>query len=468
MSSSLLDRAKRNFSLRLTLWYAVVSVIAYVVIFTLAYYNLLSSLKKEDEKAISSIFNKYRQYYNEDGLSGLQSQIALERNSEKPVLFLVRVADQDNHSLFLSLPDKWQGVDLVQIGPININMKIQKIRPKISNIETLFEIHTFALEDGNFMQIGNEIIQREELLTRFRHIFFAVMIPAILIALIGGYLVTFKALLPIRHLTGTIKSIVKTGEVGARVPEGKTDNQFSELIVLFNDMIGRIEHLIEGMKESLDNVAHEVRTPITRLRVLAENALASDQDIGSYREALSDCMEESERLIKMLNTLMDISEAKAGTLKLDREEGDISSLVEEVVEVYGYIAEEKNIKINTEYSEGVMALVDPNRIRQALGNLIDNSVKYTPPGGMVNIRVYKKEPKEAVIEIRDNGIGIDEKDLPKIWERLYRGDQSRSQKGLGLGLSLVKSIVELHGGHIEVKSRPNFGSTFFVYLPIKE
>ncbi|MCX7981718.1 MAG: ATP-binding protein [Syntrophales bacterium] len=468
MFLSLLNRAKRNLSLRLTLWYTTVSLFAFIAIFTIAYYALMSSLKKEDEKAIVVRLNKYKAFYNDNGLEGVQSAIALERIAEKPGLFFLRIADKGNHTLLLSLPDQWNRIDITELSRININMEIQQISPKNKGNETIYEIMTFPLQDGNFIQIGKDINYREEILNRFKKVSFVVMLPAILMGLLGGYLVTYRTLLPIRNLTKTIKSIANTGETGARVPIGKTDDELGELVSLFNHMIMRIEHLIEGMKASLDNVAHELRTPITRLRVLAESALASNNTIESCREALSDCMEESERIMMMLNTLMDIAEANAGTLKLNRERVNISALIEEVVAVYLYLAEEKQIKIHADLSEEIIILADPSRIKQAIGNLIDNSIKYSNTGGVISIKAQKKTPKEAIIEIKDTGIGISEKDLPKIWERLYRGDQSRSQRGLGLGLSVVKSIVDIHGGHIEVLSRPLDGSTFLVYLPLKE
>lgn len=468
MFSSLLKKVKRNFSLRMTLWHTIVSLIVYFIIFNIAYYSLLSSVKKEDEKIIVSKFNKYREYYDESGLQGLQSQISIERNTEKPVMLFVRIADKNNHTLLLSLPDQWEGFGLTQLGAIKNNTRVQYIRPDRENTKIIYEVLSFPLEDGNFMQIGKEISYREELLSRFRQIFFSITIPAILLVLLGGYIVTFRALLPIRHLINTIKSIINTGEIKARVPSGKEEDEFNELIAFFNNLLDRIEHLIEGMKDSLDNVAHDLRTPMTRLRVLAENALTSNQDLKACREALSDCLEESERVIKMLNTLMDISEARAGTLKLYKERLNLDELVQEVVDVYRFIAEEKDITINTEISDRIIVFCDPNRIRQVIGNLLDNAIKYTFAGGEVNIRIYKKEAGKAVIEVNDNGIGINEKDLPKIWDRLYRGDQSRSQRGLGLGLSVVKSVVELHGGHMEVKSKQGLGSTFTVYLPTIE
>ncbi len=462
MSSNFRNRIQKSFSFRLILWYAAVSVLAFIVIFALAYHSLSSSLVKEDRKSILSKFNEYGDAYREGELTGLQALIASERDSEKPILFFVRVADSDNITLLLSLPDQWKGIDLAQIGNINMNRKDQQVRVKVRDGETLFEILSFPLSDTNIMQIGREVSGREELLARFRNVFVGVMVPAILIGLMGGYLLTFRALRPVRHLTKTVTSIIETGDIRDRVPLGRREDELSGLVLLFNRMLERIENLMTGMKQSLDNVAHDLRTPMARFRGLAENAL-QQESLETCREALSDGLEESERIIKMLNTLMDIAEANTGTLKLDREHIDVSVLVEEVVEIYRYIAEEKEIVINTELCMGLMVWADSNRMRQALGNLLDNAVKYTPVKGKVYVQT-RREAGKVVIAVKDTGIGIREEDLPKVWNRLYRGDESRSQRGLGLGLSLVKSIVDIHGGYVDVSSKPGSGSTFLIYL----
>ncbi|MFW2368822.1 MAG: sensor histidine kinase, partial [Desulforhopalus sp.] len=188
-------------------------------------------------------------------------------------------------------------------------------------------------------------------------------------------------------------------------------------------------------------------------------------DVERLRESLSDCLEESERVLSMLKIMMSVAEAESGTMLLKLQECDLAKTLSQIVALYEYVAEEKNITISLGAAICIAIQVDQTRISQVWANLIDNGIKYGREGGWLRIDA-KKSGEEVVVTFEDNGIGISESEQGRIWERLYRGDRSRSQQGLGLGLNYVQAVVAAHGGSVSVSSRLHRGSRFEVRLPL--
>ncbi|HLF87138.1 MAG TPA: ATP-binding protein [Nitrospiria bacterium] len=452
----------KSSSFRLITLYTLFFILSSLAINIYAYTVISSFIYEQSRKEIEEDLDDFAEMYTVEGLEALRADVF--EDEDEP--FLVRLIGNQGNALVLRVPRDWEGFNIEQLQESRFSNKREWNFLKGEDNENEFEITSLGLSDGTTLQVGQKIDVREDLLKRIRKTYLIAIIPIILFAYLGGIFIADRALNPIRQLINTLNSIVTGGKIDVRVPVHQTDKVHGELISLFNTMMDKIENLMNGMRNILDNVAHDLRTPMTRLRGTAEVALLSEQNGDVLREALSDCVEESERTLIMLNTLMDVSEAETGAMKLNPEEINVAPLIEDVVELYDYVAEEKGVSVFRGLPKELYLTADRNWIRQVLANLIDNAIKYTPAGGRIDIEACRKE-KEIIITFKDTGIGIPYEELDRIWDRLYRGDKSRSQRGLGLGLSLVKAIVGAHGGYVKVSSEPGAGSVFSVYFPQK-
>ena len=455
-------KIRKTVGFRLTAWYSVIFILSSLLLFVMAYFFLSSALHRQDRKTILLELGELSAKYKTFGMSSLEKELEIEKKIRKKNPLFIRIAGAKNNTLNIFLPYQWAEFDLNKLEEIIPNNNRKWIRLPAIDDEYVLEVASTRLPDGHWLQVGMSTENREGVLERFREIFAAIMIPLVFLGFITGFFLSFRALRPIRQLIGTVRSI-DIGKMEARVPSPGTGDELDELVRLFNGMMEKIKTLINAMKGSLDNVAHGFRTPMTRFRGMAEMALQPGHDAEFCREALADCIEESDHILKMLNTLMDISEAETGVMNLDLKVVDISALMDEIVDLYRYVAEEKGLTISMSAPHGLSVAVDPDRISQVLANLLDNAIKYTPAGGQISIEAYKRQA-EAVIRIKDTGTGISHEELPMIWDRLYRADPNHSLKGLGLGLSQVKAIIQAHNGRVDVVSKLGKGSTFSIYL----
>ncbi|MGI8527430.1 MAG: sensor histidine kinase [Pseudolabrys sp.] len=315
-------------------------------------------------------------------------------------------------------------------------------------------VRVFQLPGGFRLLVGRDLDERE----RLYHIVldagrWSVAI-VIILGLAGGVFVTRRVLRRVDAMTDTARTIM-AGDLGGRLPVAGTGDELDRLAENLNQMLERIEALMHGLTEVSDNIAHDLKTPLTRLQNRSEEALRTAGSEAEYRAALEQIIAESDGLIRTFNALLMIARAESGHGRDDMTEFDAAEIVRDVGELYEPLAEQKGLQIRIEADTASQVRGSRELVSQALANLVDNAIKYAaPPPGAANgatpeivVRALN-EGERIMLTVADTGPGIAEADRPRVVERFVRLEQSRSQPGSGLGLSLASAVARLHGGEL--------------------
>ena len=458
----------KRISVRIGFWYAFAFLLSAAALYAFTAYFLIDSLRQKDEHLLRVKFDEYAALYARDGAPGLRTRSsALDIRDAQG--FVVRLADAGGATLFLHVPDRSEDADALTFAEIEAALRKDEGRSpwfavKARGFGDDVEVVSGRLPGGELLQIGKDTEDREDFIESFSSAFFVGLLPVLILALCTGVFLSNRLLRPIRALSQTMEKI-RAGRSAARVPLHRADDELRRLGLLFNTLQEENERLINGMRETVNNVAHDLRTPITGMLNAIELAVSADRAAPDYKAALEDCYDSAESIRLLVEGVMDLAEAEAGTLPLRRENASIRTVIERATDLYGLVAEDKKIELVQSCEGDVRAEFDAVRMLQAVSNLIDNAIKYSPPGSKVFLTCGVQGAR-AVIAVQDQGPGIPEPDRAKIWDRLYRGDASRSTRGLGLGLSLVRAIALAHGGSAVCRPAPSGGTIFEVFLPL--
>ncbi len=464
MFSELTKKIQRSISLRLAILFCAFFSVCLVLAFTFTYFEVSYSLEKSSREVISAKWREIATVFSSKGQAGLNEFLSTEENRLRNSPFLVRVLTKNGETLFLKPAVQDGAFDFEKAS--NRLSQPEKIRGwhflKAIDDEDRFDIFTEQISDGIFLQLGRSSEDREDILESIEFGFLTMAGLLVMVSAVFGFWYARRSLKPIHTLTETIQ-FIEAGDLKQRVLLANSQDELRDLGETFNRMIARMERLILGMRESLDNVAHDIQTPLTRIRVRAEGALLTNDPVAKT-VALEECAENVAEISGLVAQLLDISEGEAGAMQLKLELVDVLALLRDVVEIYEFVAEESGVEVHIDVQDGLKWTVDRKRIKQVVGNLLDNAIKFSPSQTGIILSAAESE-NSLVISVEDQGIGISESELPRIWDRLFRGDKSRSTKGMGIGLALVRSIVLAHRGSVSADPKSEGGTVFRVAIP---
>ena len=312
-------------------------------------------------------------------------------------------------------------------------------------------VRTFELRGGFRLLVGRDLGEQ----LRFSHLLGnALRLWLIVVVAMGAItwlFVSRRVMKRIDEITDTSRTIM-TGDLTGRLPIAGNDDEFDRLAVSLNTMLDRIELLMRSMKDVTDNIAHDLKTPLTRLQTRVETALRQAEGQNCYKEALEETLSETDHLLRIFNALLRIARIESMAPGEVMERTDINNLVNEVSELYEPLVEDEGGVLETQVSDGLEAICQKDLVFQGLVNLIENALKYgRPKDGEFRIRISAEEHEgRVVLSVSDTGPGIPEKDQDRVKDRFVRLDESRSEPGTGLGLSLVKAVARLHGGELQL------------------
>jgi two-component system heavy metal sensor histidine kinase CusS len=312
------------------------------------------------------------------------------------------------------------------------------------------------------MQLALDITQEEKALAQYRAVLALVLIAGILCSAATSVFIVRNAMRPLQKITHAAQRITAT-HLHERIHPARWPRDLTALATAFDEMLGRLEESFKRLSQFSADLAHEFRTPMTNLRMQAEWALMPNRSPDECRRTLEGSLEEYERLSRMIHSLLFLARAENAEMVLQRVSFSAAQETRAVIDFFEAAAAEKAVVLEERGDACLQG--DAALFRRALSNLLDNSLRHTPAHGRISVSISKLEQDGAEVRVEDTGCGIAAEHLPKVFDRFYRVDPARHQPGTGLGLSLVKSIMELHGGIVSLHSTPGKGTTFILRFP---
>ncbi len=452
-------------ALRLTIWYAGIFAASSMLALTLVYASVVAVVQERTDEDLEDDIEEFASLMQSGGLERVKAEIAAETRGEEASHVFIRLWAPEGRALLATDLSSWPGLskplevlatvdgaDEPLLATLALPRRADKVRVVYGTIAP-----------GLVLEIGESLEEVEELIAALLRGFLITLAAVTLLGGPIGWFMARRALRGVQAVTRTATEIAN-GALDRRVEVRSQGDELDTLARTFNTMVDRIQALVIGMREMTDNLAHDLRSPLGRIRASAELSLTSGGSQAEAEALAATTTEECDRLLEMINTTLDIAEAESGAAKLKLMDIDLVALVGDALELFQAIAEDRQITITADLPDHCRIHGDRQRLQRVVANLLDNGLKYMPAAGRVAIKLAA-EGERVRLSIEDTGIGISAAESARVFERFYRCDRSRSQPGNGLGLSLALAFVRAHGGDITVNSTPGQGSTFTVVLP---
>jgi len=463
----------KTLRLRLTLWHAGLFGVLALVVFAIAYYMVSQQLLHAVDEDLQDTAQEFAERLKVGGIAALQGEIDSETASHGSDVFYARFLNQQGQTQVEHLSHAWK---FSIPKPAQFGNKTERNQPQWLNVGSGMHggsVRLFALpvEGFGWIEIGLSLAEYNGQVDQIRSVFALALLLIVIVGVLAGWLQLRTVFRSVEQVRRTALGISE-GDLDRRVELSGKGQELTDLANVFNAMLDRIQLLLGEMRDVSDHIAHDLRTPVSRIRGLAEtslmqaNPMQSRHSPDSHSDALATIVEESEQLGEMINTMLEIAQTDAGLIDQQHEQVDLAAVLRDAHDLFQPVAEDAGIKLSLDLPEQALQVAgNKTRLQRAISNLIDNALKFSASGSQVHVSAAL-DGDALRVQIRDEGIGISADDMNHIFERFYRSDQSRSKPGNGLGLSYAMSIIRSHGGDIQVTSSIGSGSTFTIRIPV--
>lgn len=457
----------RTSTFRLAVFYFGLFALSAFAVLGLIYWQTVVYSDQQTGETIEAEITGLSEQYRNLGLNGLVQVIEERSSPERGSSMLYLLTDANGRTISGNLT-RWPDAHIDPDGWMRFRLNAAGGKPKERH---LAQATSFLLGGGYQLLVGRDLWERQEFHSRITAALAWSAALTLALGLIGGIIASRSTLRRIETINRAAAGIM-VGEISRRIPRRRSGDEFDRLAGNLNAMLDRIEQLMAGMREVTDNIAHDLRSPLGRLRNRIETALLEPPSLESYREALQLSIDDADRLLATFSSLLDIAEVEAGAPRAVMEPLDVSDLVAGLAELYEPAAEEAGLHLRQDLATTPM-MIRGNRqlLSRAFANLLENAIKYTPAGGSLAITL-QRDGGTARLTIADTGPGIPAEARDKVFDRFYRLEASRTTPGNGLGLSLVRAATRLHKGEVVLaETTPggrNPGLTVIVTLPLAE